>query len=119
MAISKHTHKLKKHTYKTGSSVFFCTLDCSYKVSVELSLGKTSICWRCGKPFSLDEYSLRLVRPHCKNCHKFKNEVPSIAEINAGDQINTANDLRNRLSSVVGTNAIVVEMDDSVRDEDI
>lgn len=51
--------------------VFFCALpDCSYKTNTSLALGKRSICWRCGNDFIMDEYSLRLAKPHCSNCHK-------------------------------------------------
>ncbi len=43
----------------------------------KLALGKKSICWRCGEEFILNEYSLRLVKPHCSKCHKPKgNDIP-------------------------------------------
>ena len=54
--------------------MFFCTLpDCDYKVAVKLALGKRCICNRCDKPFILNEYSIRLVKPHCDECHKSKD----------------------------------------------
>lgn len=66
---ANHTHKLKKHKYKTGNSVFFCTLpSCHYKIEVPLAVGKESLCNICGEPFILNETSLKLVRPHCSNC---------------------------------------------------
>jgi len=70
----KHTHKLKRLKYKSGVSVFFCVLDCNFKISVPLALGKKTICWRCGEEFLMNEYSIRLVRPHCSSCHKSKND---------------------------------------------
>lgn len=72
----KHTHKLKRLKYKSGNSIFFCALpDCSFKINTSLALGKRSICWRCGEPFIMTEYCLRLVKPHCEGCHKPKKEV--------------------------------------------
>jgi hypothetical protein len=70
----KHIHKLKKINYKSGNKVFFCTLpDCNFKISVPLSLGKRSLCWRCGIDFIMNEYSLRLAKPHCDSCHRPKD----------------------------------------------
>jgi hypothetical protein len=78
----QHVHKLKRLRYKSGNEVFFCTLpDCSFKSNIALSLGKRSICWRCGSEFILDEYSLRLAKPHCSECHKPKGIKESLEEI--------------------------------------
>jgi len=72
----KHVHKFRRLRYKSGNEIFFCTLpDCSAKINQSLALGKRSICWRCGEPFIMNEYSLRLAKPHCNNCHKPKNEI--------------------------------------------
>lgn len=76
----KHTHKLKKVKYKSGNSLFFCTLDCTYKISATLALGKKTICWRCGETFSMNDYSIRLIKPHCENCHKPKDASKSPKE---------------------------------------
>lgn len=74
----EHVHKFKRHTYETGSKIFFCTLPkCNKKTKVALALGKECICWRCGEPFILSEYSIRLVKPHCDDCHKSKDGVPA------------------------------------------
>lgn len=68
-----HIHKFKRLTYKSGNSIFFCALpDCAQKLSTALALGKRSLCWRCGEPFIMNEYSLRLAKPHCESCHKPK-----------------------------------------------
>lgn len=72
-ATEKHICKFKRIVYKSGNAVFFCTLpDCNKKINPALALGKRSICWRCGEPFILTEYSLRLAKPHCDACHKPK-----------------------------------------------
>ena len=76
--IQSHTHKLKRHTYRsTGSKVFFCVLDCGFKVDQGLALGKKTICWRCGSETSINEYSIRLAKPICMSCKKTKVETKS------------------------------------------
>lgn len=80
--IEKHTHKLKRIRFKTGNAVFFCALpDCHYKINQALALGKRNICWRCGDEFIMNEYSLRLAKPHCDSCHRpkgFIDKQPSL-----------------------------------------
>lgn len=90
----KHIHKLKRIAFKSGNKIYFCTLpDCNYKLSTTLSLGKRALCWRCGNSFIMNEYSIRLAKPHCENCHKFKLEekpwihVPSIEEKEATKEL--------------------------------
>jgi len=74
--VKKHVHKLKRHVHKSGNAVLFCALpDCSFKINPALALGKRTICWRCGDEFILDDYSLRLARPHCDNCHRSKKKI--------------------------------------------
>lgn len=78
---SKHIHKFKRLKYKSGNQIFFCALpDCSQKINTALALGKRSLCWRCGEPFIMTEYSLRLAKPHCEACHKPKNNGDSDSE---------------------------------------
>jgi len=98
-----HVHKLKRLTYKsTGHKIFFCVLpECHYKVAVELALGKNNICNRCGSAFQLDEYSIRLAKPHCKKCRKKKDDVPSPEKITSAIAEHAASDLRSRLSQTV------------------
>lgn len=84
MSQIKHTHKLKRHRFKSGSSVFFCALDCTFKISPALAEGKKSICWRCGEEFIMSEYSIRLAKPHCEACHKSKDVkdlMPSLEDV--------------------------------------
>jgi|SRR5579863_1208039 len=76
MAKSTHVHKLKRLKYKSGNTIFFCSLpDCTFKTNIALALGKRTICWRCGEPFIMSEYSLRLAKPHCENCHRPKESI--------------------------------------------
>jgi hypothetical protein len=114
----KHLHKLKKHKYKTGTVIFHCVLpECHYKIESFLSLGKRSLCNICGEEFLLDEYSIKLVRPHCRNCgkqrvtddegkahyvHKVRGTLAAVAE-------SSTEELRKRLA-----NAVVVHAEDDV-----
>lgn len=71
----RHTHKLRRHKYKTGNTVYFCILpDCSYKIAMALALGKRNLCNRCNEEFIMNEYSVRLAKPHCEKCHQPKNK---------------------------------------------
>lgn len=113
----KHVHKYRRHTYKSGNSVYFCALpDCSNKIATSLALGKRTICWRCGESFIMTEYSIRLAKPHCQNCHKIKLPSEVIEEQDKINELNSMivetmpsiphrdslSDLRNRLSGVHG-----------------
>jgi len=106
----KHPHKLKRYTYKSGNTVYFCTLpDCHFKIETALILGKTIICNLCGNEFTANEYTVKLARPHCDKCSKQKVKgvdgknhfirkthntiLPEIAQ-------ESSEDLRNRLSFV-------------------
>lgn len=68
----EHVHKLKRHKYPGGTAIFFCILDCNFKIDAPFALGKQSICHLCGNEFTMTEASIRLTRPHCQNCGKFK-----------------------------------------------
>ena len=82
MTKNAHIHKLKRLKYKSGNTIFFCSLpDCTFKTNIALALGKRSLCWRCGESFIMSEYALRLAKPHCDQCHRPKgSEVPWIHE---------------------------------------
>lgn len=116
---TKHIHKLKKHRYKTGIAVFFCTLpDCNYKIEAPLSLGKESICNICSEPFIMNEYTLKLIKPHCMNCgrrevkdangkkHYIRRVGTTVLSSIAADETNS---LKDRLSKV--SPAVQVEDD--------
>lgn len=117
-----HTHKLKKHKYKTGVAVYFCTLpDCHFKIDVALSLGKRTICNICNEEFIINEYTTRLTRPHCTGCGKVKvkgedgkdHYISKISnrQITAGIAIDRAQSLKDRLGSVVSLASSSIEDD--------
>ena len=116
--IQQHAHKLKRHLYKTtGSRVFYCVLsDCSFKTEVQFTLGKKVICWRCGREFAMNEYSIRLAKPHCNNCTKSKTESEAIASEQVASEIAAESNmsLRDRLNKISVGAAEVAE-----REEDI
>lgn len=116
--LGKHIHKLKRVKYKTGNTVFFCTLDCPFKVSSSLVLGKKTICWRCGESFSMNEYSLRLVKPHCESCHKSKDSKHLHVEVQAIEeqQVKFAPSLSERLNQILHSKSNVTEQE---KEEDI
>lgn len=72
MKVKDHIHRLRRHKYANGSKVFFCTLDCSFKIDTGLSLGAVVICNICGNQFEMNEYSIKLAKPHCNACGKIK-----------------------------------------------
>ena len=108
---AKHTHRLKRHRYTTGSTVYFCTLpDCHFKIECVMALGKKSICNLCGNEFIMTEYTIKLAKPHCDNCSKIKvssadgkkryirrDSLPVMASL-ANE---SANDLRSRLDNAI------------------
>ncbi len=96
----KHICKFRRLRYKSGNEIFFCALpDCSKKLNPALLLGKRSICWRCGNDFIMNEYSLRLAKPHCEKCHKPKGIDVTMDEIVGGLVGNGKHDiLMNELS---------------------
>lgn len=107
MAKTSHAHKFRRHTYKTGAKVYFCALpDCSIKMNPSLTLGKRAICWRCEEEFVMSEYSIRLAKPHCDNCHKSKDmiSIPIVVRIDMPNKeielSNPISDLQNRLASL-------------------
>lgn len=71
--VRDHVHRLKRTTYPTsGTKVYFCTKDCSYKIEVAFALGKVVECPICGGEFAMNEYSVKLALPHCNNCGKMQ-----------------------------------------------
>lgn len=85
---SKHVHKLKKHKFKSGNQIYFCVEpDCNVKIAPALALGKRCICWRCSEEFIMNEYSVRLTKPHCDKCHKPKGSKNDGAGYNADNHI--------------------------------
>lgn len=107
--VRKHVHKLKRHRYKTGNAVYFCTLpECHFKIEVALALGKISLCNLCNNEFVMNEYTVKLAKPHCDNCSKRKVEGtdgknhfvrPSTLPVISAIAEENTNDLRSRLNS--------------------
>lgn len=110
--LPSHTHKLKKHKYPSGTSVFFCTLpDCHYKIDAPLSLGKRTLCNICGDEFIMNESTVKLTKPHCLNCGKVmvkdadgkKRYIKKVENrILSTIASETSQDLRSRLDSIAG-----------------
>lgn len=104
-----HTHKLKRHVYKTGAKTYYCVLDCTFRIACELALGKRCVCWRCGKDFALNSYSITLAKPHCEDCHIHKNDVkkklrrkddPVVENVIASVGAGVIGSLRERLNKI-------------------
>lgn len=117
----EHIHKLKRHKYKNGTEVYFCTLNCNFKVEVPVALGKLVICNICNEPFTMTEYTIKLARPHCSNCGKqrIKNEDGTVSFVNKSRLGVIAADLADKsVSSLRERLGTVVQMEKRV-DEDI
>lgn len=124
-AVQKHVHKVKRLRFKSGNSMYFCTLpDCYFKLNPALILGKKVICWRCGEEFIMNEYSVRLARPHCERCHKTKEirmsseleemfvNAPLIQEEKAA--LSLAEKFANTIKSKLASNAVASEGDEDI-----
>jgi hypothetical protein len=62
----KHVHKYQRIKLPKGKFIFRCMLpDCSHYLFEEFILGKSSICWYCGNPFTIDKTQRERARPHC------------------------------------------------------
>jgi late competence protein required for DNA uptake (superfamily II DNA/RNA helicase) len=127
MAKTQHIHKLRRFKYKSGNIKLFCQLpDCNFKQTPALLIGKRSLCNRCGNEFILNEYSVRLAKPHCNDCHKSNNvkktradlEFESTVENRKSEPItdrvmNVPLSLSERLAQTLKRNNEVNEIDDS------
>ena len=79
MPKEQHIHQLRKKKYRTGQAFFYCIgEECAFKINADVALNKRSLCNRCGKPFNLTQYSLRLAKPHCEDCHN-KKTAPDVS----------------------------------------
>lgn len=72
--VKDHPHRLRRTSYTNGTKVYFCTNDCSYKIEVQFALGKVVECNICGQPFPMNEYSIKLAKPHCNACGKIQTK---------------------------------------------
>lgn len=114
--MSKHVHRLRQHTYTKGPQkgrvIYFCQLPgCKVKIDRELALGEQTRCHRCDTPFTMNEASIRLVKPHCLDCTRRKNDKPKV------DAVKGLSTIKERLASPdlkrieVGGSISVVEDD--------
>lgn len=110
--VKDHIHRLKRTTYSSGTKVYFCTNDCSYKIEVAFALGKVVECPSCYQPFQMNEYSIKLAKPHCNNCGKIQKKDPETGKrkfVAKGRQLealkdlaaSNTNSLKDRLSKIV------------------
>lgn len=121
----KHVHRLKRHKFKSGNIIYFCVDDCRFKIAPALALGKTVLCNRCGEPFRMNEYSIRLAEPHCENCHKPKDGrafrmnrsnlviPPNKEEIELSHPVDLGVPLSERLREIVNGTKLNMEDDES------
>lgn len=107
-----HKHRLKKHKYPNGTAIYFCTLDCNFKVEAALALGKEVLCNICNEPFIMNEASLKLAKPHCINCGKigvkdadgktrYVNKRKADTKILQTVAADTTNELKERLQGTI------------------
>lgn len=68
----EHIHKLRRHKYPNGVKIYFCINDCNFKIEAAFALGKRVLCNMCGEPFEMNEYSVKLSKPHCGACGRYK-----------------------------------------------
>lgn len=79
--VKNHIHKLKRYKYSNDEEIYFCTLDCGFRIVTRQSLGMVVLCNRCDEPFPMNDYSIRLSKPHCTECHKFKGVAVTTADL--------------------------------------
>ena len=112
----KHICKFRRLRYKSGNEIFFCALpDCPKKMNPALLLGKRSLCWRCGNEFIMNEYSLRLAKPHCSNCHKPKIDrivFDTDSDTRIDEPIETMQSLQERLNQELHDAQLASEEDE-------
>lgn len=114
-----HTHKLKKHTYKNGTAVYFCLLNCNYKIEVSMADGKEVLCNICGEKFTMTVASIKQAKPHCTNCGKVmvKDENGKRTYVSKDRMKFIASDLaKNKVADLRAKLSSVITME---RDEDI
>jgi hypothetical protein len=63
-----HIHKYMRFKFPKGRTAFKCA-SCPHYVFPNMIVGRSSICWRCGMEFIMDERASKLKKPHC-DCRK-------------------------------------------------
>jgi transcription initiation factor IIE alpha subunit len=64
--------------------VFICQKPtCTYRMPLNLAIGKLCECNRCHEPMILDKETVTLTKPHCQNCivRKAKPELDKLSEL--------------------------------------
>jgi late competence protein required for DNA uptake (superfamily II DNA/RNA helicase) len=128
MTDKNHIHQLRRKRYKTGQPFFYCIgEDCTFKINADLALNKRTLCNRCGQPFLLTPYSMKLAKPHCENCHKSKSTTSSgnnfLDNFTPGgftrheEMTTDGTNLQERLSAVVSPEVQVNPAEDSSTSE--
>ena len=70
-----HVHKYVRVQLGKERNYFVwrCSVSgCPHYVPRELVVGRQSICWRCGKVFTITQAVIDLKKPHCVECTKGK-----------------------------------------------
>lgn len=73
----KHIHKYKKVTFESGYVVLNCVLGCPHYIRREVAVGRMALCWRCERPFVLNESASQMAKPHCQrqDCSKTRKAL--------------------------------------------
>ncbi len=92
-----HIHKYRRDKYSTGRAFYFCVNgDCNFKIEVRHSLGKNTLCNKCGGIFTMNEYSIRAAKPICMNCVSRKSNSNSAVNLSdIGVNLDAINVVRN------------------------
>lgn len=67
----KHTHKYLRTPY--GKSEVFKCVNCPHYVPTDLIVGRESVCWFCGKTFTISIARSKKARPTC-GCKRYETE---------------------------------------------
>lgn len=67
MEVSKHYHKLRRGTYKTGTLFFKC-IECPFVAMVHHAVGRPVRCWKCDNPFVFGRIDAKWAKPKCPEC---------------------------------------------------
>jgi hypothetical protein len=76
--LSKHVHLYEKVKWgKEGTVIWKCqVLNCTHYLHVEFILGRTSICYKCGLPFTMTPPKLLRKKPKCDKCQQLSGQGP-------------------------------------------
>lgn len=77
---SNHIHKYVKKIIGKDYVVYACAdSNCTHYTTPKLTIGKLSICNRCGNTFAITADMVmagrEMAKPHCRNCTKGRRKV--------------------------------------------